>query len=151
MVSKLKSQANLLLRARSLIMIIKLTFAKLWQTCCYKSIPPVIYIQSARKLSNITIGMTISWNSIPIIFLIFNSSSHVQCFFNCFTPFYNIDWWKSLLQWITVHFFYSISTYFLGSSSVDFVSTDFVLKTFRTTKDENSNSWFYETYTYYGV
>ena len=56
-----------------------------------------------------------------------------------------------LLQWIAVHFFYSISTYFFGSGSVDVVSTDFVLKTFMTTKDENSNSWFYETYTYYGV
>ena len=50
-----------------------------------------------------------------------------------------------LLQWIAVHFFYSISTYFFGSGSVDVVSTDFVLKTFMTTKDENSNSWFSET------
>ena len=148
MVSELKSQANLLLRARSLIMIIKLSFAKLEQTCCYKSIPPYNLQENCQ---HITIGMAIYRNSIPIIFLTFNSSSHVQCFFNCFTPFYNIDWLLRLLQWIAVHFFYSISTYFLGSGSVDVVSTDFVLKTFMTTKDENSNCWFYETYTYYGV
>ena len=80
-------------------MIIKLSFTKLQQTFCQKRNPPGIYIQSARKIVNtdITIEMAIFWNSIPIIFLIFNSSSHVQCFFTCFTPFYNIDWWKSLL------------------------------------------------------
>ena len=152
MVPELKSQANLLLRARSLIMIITLSFAKLQQTCCYKRNPPDIYIYNQwENCQHTTIGMAIFWNSTPIIFLTFNSSSHVQCFFNCFTPFYNIDWGKRLLQWIAVQFFYSISTYFLGSGSVDVVSTDFVLKTFMTTKDENSNCWFYETYTYYGV
>ena len=151
MVSELKSQANLLLRARSLIMIIKLTFAKLRQTCCYKKIPQADTYNQRENCQQITIGMAIFWNSIPIIFLSFNSSSHVQCFFNCFTPFYNIDWWKRLLQWIAVQFFYSISTYFLRSGPVDVMSTDFVLKLFMTTKDEKSNYWFYEKYTFYRV
>ena len=94
----------------------------------FKAFPQSYTYNLQEKCQQIIIEMAIFRNSIPIIFLTFNSSSHVQCFFNCFTPFYNIDWWKSLLQWITVHFFYSISTYFLGSGSVDVVSTDFVLK-----------------------
>ena len=75
--------------------------------------------------------LSLKWQYSGIAYQLYSLLStllHVQCFFNCFTPFYNTDWWKSLLQWITVHFFYSISTYFLGSGSVDVVSTDFVLK-----------------------
>ena len=133
-------------------MIIKLSFIKLQHTFCHKRNPPGIYTNNQREnFQHTTIEMAIFWNSIPIIFLTFNSSSHVQCFFNCFTPFYNIDWWKRLLQWIAVQFFYSISTYFLRSGPVDVMSTDFVLKLFMTTKDEKSNYWFYEKYTFYRV
>ena len=64
------------------------------------------YIKNQQEnCSHITIEMVIFWNSIPIKFLTFDCSSRVAYCFNCFKPFYNIDWWERLLQWNAIQFF----------------------------------------------